>query len=151
MSAAQATASKKMSGVLQRFVVSPCINTARKIEHRSAAKLQCAEPAIAKMIAAHEATGADAASLSTKRYLSEQSQLINYRVVRFFEECRYLASGQYAKHYDMGCALKDARFLTQALFVFLMTVMVGRRSVYPPIRPDSPLAIALEHKVNPNY
>lgn len=151
MSSAEAAVAKKSGGVFHRYVIAPCVNTAHKIEHRSATKLQNAEPAVAAWIKANEATGTDAASLSTKRFLHEQHQLMSYRVVRFFEESRYIASGQYFKHYNFGCFLQDARFLTQAMFIFLCAVLVGRRSIYPPIYPDSPLAIALDHKVNPNY
>lgn len=151
MSSAQAAVAKKSSGALQRFIVTPMMNAAHKIEHRSATKLQGAEPAVAAWIKTHEATGADAATKSTQRFLHEQSQLMSYRVVRCFEEARYVASGQYFKQYNFGCFLQDARFFTQALFIFLIAVLAGRRSIYPPIHPDSPLAIALDHKVNPNY
>lgn len=150
MSSAQAAVAKKSTGALQRLIT-PCVNIAHKIEHRSAAKLQGADPAIAACIKSAEASGADAASLSRQRFLHEQRQLMSYRVVRCFEEARYVASGQYFKHYNVGCFLQDARFFTQALFIFLVAVLVGRRSVFPPIHPDSPLAIALDHKVNPNY
>jgi hypothetical protein len=151
MSSAQAAVAKKSSSVINRYVVAPCVNTAHKIEHRSAAKLQGIEPTVAAWIKSNEATGADAASMSTKRFLHEQHQLMSYRVVRFFEEARYIGSGQYFKNYNLGCFLQDMRFLTQALCIFLCAVLVGRRSIYPPIHPDSPLAIALDHKVNPNY
>ncbi|KPI87333.1 hypothetical protein ABL78_3574 [Leptomonas seymouri] len=151
MSSAQATVAKKSGGILHRFVVSPCVSTAQKIECRSAATLQRVEPAVAAWIKTNEATGADAASMSTKRFLHEQGQLMSYRVVRFFQEARYVFSGQYFKNYNIACMLQDARFFTQALFIFLCAVLVGRRSIFPPIHPDSPLAIALDHKVNPNY
>ncbi|KAG5495257.1 hypothetical protein JKF63_02312 [Porcisia hertigi] len=150
-SSAQAVVAKKSTSALQRFVVAPFMNTAHKIEGLSAKKMQSIEPSIAKWIEAQETTGADAATVSRQRFLREQRQLVSYRVVRFFEECRYIASGQYYKNYNIGCLLQDARFATQALFIFLITVMVGRRSVYPPISPNSPLAVALDHKLNPNY
>ncbi|KPA84368.1 putative mitochondrial hypothetical protein [Leptomonas pyrrhocoris] len=151
MSSTQAAVGKKSGGVFQRFVVAPCANTAHKIEHRSATKLQRVEPAVAAWIKTHESTGADAAAMSTKRFLHEQQQLLSYRVVRFFDEVRFLGSGQYFKQYNFACFLQDARFFTQALFIFLCAVLVGRRSIFAPIHPDSPLAIALDHKVNPNY
>ncbi|AYU82276.1 protein of unknown function - conserved [Leishmania donovani] len=151
MSTAQAAIVKRSSSALQRLVVDPLMNVAHKIEGHSAKKMQSMEPAMAEWIKAQEATGSDAATISRQRFLREQHQLMSYRVVRFFEECRYIASGQYYKNYSIGCFLQDARFATQAFFIFLMAVMAGRRSVYPPISPNSPLAIALDHKVNPNY
>ncbi|KAG5469211.1 hypothetical protein LSCM4_02609 [Leishmania orientalis] len=150
-STAQAAVVKKSASTLQRLVVEPVMNTAHKIEGHSARKMQCMEPSMAEWIKAQEARGADAATISRQRFLREQRQLVSYRVVRFFAECRYIASGQYYKNYNVGCFLQDVRFATQAFFIFLMAVMIGRRSVYPPISPTSPLAIALDHKVNPNY
>ncbi|GET92039.1 hypothetical protein, conserved [Leishmania tarentolae] len=150
-SSAQAAIAKKSSSTLQSLIVEPLMNIAHKIEVHSVKKMQAMEPSMAEWIKAQEAAGADAATISRQRFLREQRQLMSYRVVRFFEECRYIASGQYYKNYNIGCFLQDTRFATQALFIFLMAVMVGRRSVYPPISPNSPLAIALDHKVNPNY
>ncbi|KAK7202150.1 hypothetical protein NESM_000284400 [Novymonas esmeraldas] len=150
-SSAQAAVAKKSTSALQRFVVTPLLNTAHKIESNSAKKLKAIEPAMGEWIKAQEAAGVDAATVSRQRFLREQRHLVSYRVVRFFEEARYIASGQYYKNYNVGCFLQDARFATQALFIFLVAVMVGRRSIFSPISPSSPLALALDHKVNPNY
>ncbi|CAJ1035611.1 hypothetical protein Q4I30_007182 [Leishmania utingensis] len=150
-SSAQAAIAKRTTSTLQRLVVEPFMNTAHKIEDHSVRKMQSMEPAMAEWVKKQESSGADAATISRQRFLREQHQLMSYRVVRFFEECRYIASGQYYKNYNIGCFLQDARFATQAFFIFLMAVMVGRRSVYPPISPNSPLAIVFDHKVNPNY
>lgn len=150
-SSAQAAVAKKSASAVQRYIVTPFLKTAHNIEHQSATKLAAVAPSTAEYIKAHEAAGTDAATASRQRFLREQHQLLHYRVVRFFEESRYIASGQYFKHYNFGCLLQDVRFATQALFIFLVAVLVGRRSIYPPISPKSPLAIALDHKVNPNY
>lgn len=145
------TAQAPARGMLHRFCVAPVMNTLCKIEKRSAKKVAGVEPAATTWIRQHEATGVDAASVATDQFVLLQGQLMHYRVTRLFAECRHIASGAYCKDYGLGKLLQDARFLTQLFFVFLVSVMVGRRSVFSPIDPDSPFAIALDNKVNPNY
>ncbi|EAN85040.1 hypothetical protein C3747_111g832c [Trypanosoma cruzi] len=133
-----------------RFLA-PFCKVACKIEKRSARKLNAVDACIAKTIAEHNASGTDAAVSSTKRYIYEQKQLFHYRVVRFFDECRYLASGEYFRTYSFKDFVWDIRFFTKFLLLFILGTLFGRQSIFPPIDPDSPLALALESKVNPNY
>ncbi|ORC87232.1 uncharacterized protein TM35_000232030 [Trypanosoma theileri] len=132
-------------------ILAPFCKVACKIEKRSATKLTAVDAAIAKTIADHNANGTDAAVSSTKRYVHEQKQLLHYRVVRFFDECRYLASGEYFRTYSMTNFIWDMRFFTKVLLLFILGTLFGRQSIFPPIDPDSPLVLALETKVNPNY
>lgn len=122
-----------------------------RCEASSSQKIHKLSPALQEKIAADSAIGADTAALTTKKFFAEQRQLIHYRVVRLIEEARYVFSGQYFKEYSIGKLLEDLRFLTQAFLLFLVMVLIGRRSVYPPIAPDSPFVLALENKPNPNY
>ncbi|RNF05919.1 hypothetical protein TraAM80_04218 [Trypanosoma rangeli] len=132
-------------------LLAPFCKVACKIERRSATKLSAVDAGIAKVIAEHNANGTDAAVSSTKRYLHEQKQLFHYRIVRFFDECRYLASGEYFRTYNFASFIWDIRFLTKFLLLFIIGTLFGRQSIFPPIDPNSPLALALETKVNPNY
>lgn len=95
--------------------------------------------------------GEDVAALMSKQYFSNQKKLLWYRAARFAEETRYICTGGYFKDYGFGKFLDDLRFLTQCFFLFLMFVIIGRRSVFPPLKPGSPFVQALEDKVNPNY
>ncbi|KEG07094.1 hypothetical protein DQ04_10931010 [Trypanosoma grayi] len=132
-------------------IMAPLCKVAGKIEQRSVKKLSVVDAGVAQAIAEHNANGTDAAVCSTKRYIYEQKQLINYRVVRFFDECRYLASGEYFRTYTVKNLIWDVRFFTKVLLLFILGVLFGRQSIFPPIDPDSPLVTALETKVNPNY
>lgn len=153
MSAAQAAAATVATKVsyVNRFFVQPVCRLINRTEAHSQAKLKNIHPKAAYWIENHEVNGSDAAAISSRLFLQQQSQLIHYRVVRCVAEGRHLFSGEYFKHYSWGKGLQDLRFVTQALLMFIVAVMVGRRGVFPPIHPDSPLAFALENKVNPNY
>ncbi|KAG8342929.1 hypothetical protein ERJ75_000379000 [Trypanosoma vivax] len=143
MSSANCTVAKK--------VIEPFCRLASKLQARSSLKLASADETILKVIAEHNANGTDAAASSTKRYMTEQKQLFHYRVVRFFDECHYLASGNYFRTYTKANFILDVRFVTKVFFLFIVGTLVGRKSIFPPIDPDSPLVLALENKVNPNY
>ncbi|CCD14463.1 hypothetical protein, unlikely [Trypanosoma congolense IL3000] len=133
-------------------IMAPLCKAACKVQNRSARKLAVvANDEIKSVIAQHDANGTDAAVSSTKRYLSEQKQLFHYRVVRFVDECHHLASGKYFSQYSKIDFIWDLRFFTKLLLLFLLGTIMGRQSIFPPIDPDSPLVLALETKVNPNY
>ncbi|EPY27471.1 hypothetical protein STCU_03628 [Strigomonas culicis] len=149
--AAAEAAKKDVAAYLNQYVVKPAVRTANKIEARSATKVAAFDAPMKAYIEKCDAAGQDAAAASTRRFVAEQRQLLSYRVVRCFEEGRYLLSGQYFKTYTATKALEDARYLTTLLCLFLISVVLGRQSVYPPIAPESPFALALSHKVNPNY
>lgn len=95
--------------------------------------------------------GEDLSVKLTKKYFSDQKALLWYRGARLAEETRHLITGKYFRSYGLGKLLDDIRFLTQCFFLFLMCVIVGRRSVFPPVAPGSPFVEALKDKVNPNY
>ncbi|CBH09459.1 hypothetical protein, conserved [Trypanosoma brucei gambiense DAL972] len=133
-------------------IMTPLCNAASKVQARSAKKLAALTDAgIQKTISEHNANGTDAAVSSTKRYLAEQRQLFHYRVVRFFDECHYIISGEYFAQYTKVNLIWDLRFLTKLVVLFLIGTVLGRQSIFPPIDPDSPLVEALVTKVNPNY
>lgn len=139
------------SSAVNRYLVAPVMSTLCKVEAKYARRCASVEADTAQWIQSQESKGADAASSATKQFVHMQRQLMSYRVVRFFGESRHVLSGEYFKRYSWAKAVDDARFLTQLFFLFLCGVMLGRRSVFPPIAPDSPFALALDHKVNPNY
>lgn len=147
MSATRASASQA-SALLRRLVVQPTVRLAERIEGNSAAKLSRVDSRMAEYIAGHETVGSDAATHSTKRFLREQSTLMHYRVVRFFSEARYLLSGQYIREYDAKKLVVDLRFGTKLMFLFIAGILVGRRTIYPPMRPDSPFLLELQHNMD---
>ncbi|CCW63683.1 unnamed protein product [Phytomonas sp. EM1] len=155
MSAISASVSKvyweTAKSSISRWIVRPAVKVVQSLEHRSQRRLAMVEPETMKFIQTHEASGSDAARALTKIHLKQQRQLLYYRFVRLFAEFRYLLSGQYFKNYTIKDFVQDTRMFTQALFIFIMAVMVGRQSVFPPIDPDSPFVLGLTQKVNPNY
>lgn len=142
--------SASMCSAAGKFLA-PLCRVACKIERRSAKKLTAVDANIAKTIEEHNASGTDAAVSSTKRYIYEQKQLFHYRVVRFFDEVRYISTGEYFRTYNFTNFIWDIRFLTKFFLLFILGTLFGRQSIFPPIDPDSPLVLALETKVNPNY
>lgn len=146
-----AAAAVKKVGACQRFVVDPTKKFLCCVVSCAKAKVANLPPAMQERIAADTEKGIDTAALSSKRFYHEQKGLMAYRVVRLKDEACHVFSGEYFKNYGIAKALDDLRFLTQCLFLFIIFVLIGRRSVYPPIKPDSPFVIALENKTNPNY
>ncbi|CCW69339.1 unnamed protein product [Phytomonas sp. Hart1] len=136
---------------MYRWFVQPAVNAFHYIERRSQRRLAMLEPETMKYVQAHEADGTDAAKALTSFHIQQQRHLLHYRVLRFCTEFRYLFSMQYFKNYNVKDFVWDARFLTRALFLFIVGVIVGRQSVFPLIEPDSPFVQGLTHKIIPSY
>lgn len=132
-------------------ITRPICNAVAKFERRSQIKKAALDGPIAEYIAQHEAAGTDAARASTRRFVQEQKQLVHYRVTRFFDEARVIASGEYFKNYNYKNFIIDLRTLTKVLALYLAVYCIARRSAYPLITPDSPFALALKYKTNPNF
>eukprot|EP00796_Vickermania_ingenoplastis_P010596 gene10596-7360_t len=146
-----ATAVAKKVGLLERLLVNPAKKMASCTYACAAKKVSRLPAELQERIAADRVAGVDTAATASRRFWKEQRQLCAYRVQRFVEESCHVFSGAYFRDYGVAKAVQDLRFLTQAFFIFLMAVLIGRRTVYPPIKPDSPFVLALEHKENPNY
>lgn len=90
-------------------------------------------------IDAAEANGEDVCEKVWHEYVSWQTKLLPYRLSKLQAEVGQMASGKMPlselSFHDTVLFLKWA---TTCLFLFLVGVMVGRRSVFPPLAPTSP-------------
>lgn len=147
--AAVKTAGRKCSAL--HCVCASVKKFAACFENKASKKVAAIPQPLRANIDAATEKGEDAAALMSKQYFSSQKKLLWYRSARFAQETRHVVTGEYFKGYGLGKFLDDLRFLTQSFFLFLMFVIIGRRSVFPPVKPDSPFVEALKDKVNPNY
>ncbi|CCW69062.1 unnamed protein product [Phytomonas sp. Hart1] len=103
---------------------------------RNVAKM---DEALKRHITAYEATGRDVCEGVWREYISWQIRLLPYRFNKLKAECRGLVSGDYPLS---GVGFKDfvslARFATNCLVIFIVSVMVARYSIFPLLEPDSP-------------
>ncbi|GET85780.1 hypothetical protein, conserved [Leishmania tarentolae] len=102
-------------------------------------------------IDAYEARGEDVTIAVWREYVDGQRALLPYRWAKFRNEVTYLTSGQIALT-DLAFAdlLLFVRFLTKCLFIFIVAVMAGRRSVFPSLEPTSPFVEEIVKNWQPN-
>lgn len=149
--ATSSVAAKTKAKFLERFVCTPIKKFGCCFQNRAEARALKITSPLKERIAADSAEGVDTAVRSSKQFFQDQKQLLAYRTVRMIEESKHIFSGAYFKDYGILKAVDDLRFLTQCFFLFLIFVIIGRRSVFPPIRPDSPFVEGLKEKNNLNY
>lgn len=90
-------------------------------------------------IDAAEATGDDVCAQVWREYVSWQVKLLPYRWHKLQMELDQLTSGKMPiSELTFSDFILFAKFATTCLFLFLVGVMVGRRSVFPSIQPGSP-------------
>lgn len=102
-------------------------------------------------IDAYEAKGEDVTAAVWREYVDGQRALLPYRWEKLKNETSYLVSGQMA-YTDLTFAdlLIFARFLTKCLFIFIVAVIVGRRSIFPSLQPTSPFVEEIVKNWQPN-
>nr|CAJ2466965.1 unnamed protein product [Leishmania braziliensis] len=102
-------------------------------------------------IDAYEARGEDITIAVWREYVDGQRVLLPYRWAKLRNEIAYLTSGEMAIT-DVSFAdfLLIVRFLTKCLFIFIVAVMVGRRSVFPSLKPTSPFVEEIVKNWQPN-
>ncbi len=104
--------------------------------------------AIKSQIDVHEASGEDLAMKSSLEFAAWQRQLVQYRWDRLKEEIAVVKTGGVSlatttfKEY-----VRFLRLLTRMLATFVLCTMVGRRSIFPLLPPDSKLYDANEKNV----
>lgn len=97
-------------------------------------------------------TGEDICDKVWREYFSSQRRLVPYRVKQFWHEVAYLGSGQLGvATLSFHDAVIFARYATKCLLIFIIAVMVGRRSVYPSLEPTSPFAEEIVKNWQPNH
>ncbi|AYU75954.1 hypothetical protein LdCL_050009900 [Leishmania donovani] len=102
-------------------------------------------------IDAYAARGEDITIAVWREYVDGQRALLPYRWAKFRSEVAYLTSGQMAiTDLTFADLLVFVRFLTKCLFIFIVAVMVGRRSVFPSLEPTSPFVEEIVKNWQPN-
>ncbi|KAG5511412.1 hypothetical protein JKF63_07375 [Porcisia hertigi] len=103
-------------------------------------------------IDAYEARGEDITIAVWREYVDGQRALLPHRWEKLRSELMYLTSGEMAMS-DLTFAdvLILIRFLTKCLFIFIVAVMVGRRSVFPSLEPASPFVEEIVKNWQPNH
>ncbi|CAG9568228.1 conserved hypothetical protein [Leishmania major strain Friedlin] len=102
-------------------------------------------------IDAYAARGEDITIAVWREYVDGQRALLPYRWTKFRSEVAYLTSGQMAiTDLTFADLLVFIRFLTKCLFIFIVAVMVGRRSVFPSLEPTSPFVEEIVKNWQPN-
>lgn len=90
-------------------------------------------------IDACEAKGEDVCAKVWREYVDWQAKLLPHRLNKVQAEFRYVFSGEMAvATVSWKDLLTFARFATTCMTIFLVFVMVGRGSVFPPLAPTSP-------------
>ena len=143
--------SAKVVQVLNKCLVQPVCKVGNVIENTAIKRNNLKTGEFAEDMARHNAAGTDFAALQTRKMFEYQRMLFFYRVERAFIEGRSFCSGAYCKDYNYKNFVVDLRFATRALAVYIIGCFIGRWSVYPLISPESPYAIGLEYKRNPNF
>ncbi|KAG5486315.1 hypothetical protein CUR178_07626 [Leishmania enriettii] len=102
-------------------------------------------------IDAYEARGEDITVAVWREFVDGQRALLPYRWAKLQNEVLYLTSGEMAiTDLTFADVLIFARFLTKCLFIFIIAVMIGRRSVFPSLEPASPFVEEVVKNWQPN-
>lgn len=112
---------------------------------------QMDEP-LKRHIDAYEQRGEDVCAAVWQEYITSQRALLQYRWKKLQQEVTYITSGQMSMvDLTAGDALQLLRFATKCLFLFLIAVMVGRRSIFPPLEPTSVFVEEVVKNWQPNH
>nr|CCC91792.1 conserved hypothetical protein [Trypanosoma congolense IL3000] len=113
------------------------LSMSRKIDHMD-------EP-LKHHIEEHYRSGEDLCANVWQEYWSYQRRLLSYRWKRLSNEMTYIREGNISMAViDVKGAILCVRVLTKCLFLFLIFTILGRRSVFPTLDPDSPFVEELE-------
>ncbi|KAF8303189.1 hypothetical protein TcYC6_0041960 [Trypanosoma cruzi] len=100
----------------------------------------------------HNNSGEDLCASVWHEYWSYQKALLPYRKTRLLSELSYMARGKISLA-SMG--VKDiilfSRVLTKCLFLFIIFVIIGRRSVFPSLEPNSVFVQEINTNWQPNH
>lgn len=103
-------------------------------------------------IDAYEARGEDVTVAVWQEFVNGQRALLPFRWTKFQNELSYLTSGEMAiTDLHFRDLLFFVRFLTKCLFIFIVSVMVGRRSIFPSLQPTSPFVEEVVRNWQPNH
>ena len=105
----------------------------------------------AQNMARHNVEGTDMAATMTNQFINNQVKMVPYRVERAGDELKYIMSGQYCKKFGLTDLVVELRFISRLFFLFMTFCILGRKSIYPLIGPDSQFAEGFKFKVNPNF
>ncbi|RNE99763.1 hypothetical protein TraAM80_08057 [Trypanosoma rangeli] len=100
----------------------------------------------------HNKSGEDLCASVWHEYWSYQKALLSYRKTRFFSELSYITGGTLSV---ASIGVKDvilfSRAFTKCLFIFIICVLIGRRSVFPSLEPTSVFVEEINKNWQPNH
>ncbi|KPI83090.1 hypothetical protein ABL78_7890 [Leptomonas seymouri] len=136
-----------MMNKLARTLVKPITVPVAACARRVAAM----DEPLKRHIDACEAAGEDVTAAVWREYVDGQRALLPYRLEKLRDEASYITSGRMA-YTDLSFAdmVIFARFLTKCLLIFIIAVLVGRRSIFPPLQPESPFVEEIVKNWQPN-
>lgn len=141
----------KVAQVFNKCLIQPVAKVGNLIENTAAKRNAMKTGEFAEEMARHNAAGTDFATIASRKMYEYQRMLFAYRVERAFIEGRAFFSGAYFKDYTYKKFVVDLRSLTRMLAFYIIGCFIGRWSVYPLITPESPYALGLQYKRNPNF
>eukprot|EP00759_Apiculatamorpha_spiralis_P058736 PhF_6_TR9309/c0_g1_i1/m.14717 len=128
-----------------KVVLTPFNKVGNAIHSRAVLASRFSSSELKERIAQADATGDDLATDSTKAFVQLQYDLISYRIQKFKVELNHFLNEPLG-NYTYKNWFVFFRFLVRCLFIYMGALMVGRRSIYPPVYPDSPFVKELAIK-----
>ena len=132
-------------------VISTIVKPWTALVASSVARIQKMPEPLRGQVDAHRNSGEDLTASVFREYATAQKELMGYRWTRLKLELEHVTTG--------GVALATitrrdlfwySRALVRCVFLFLLFTFVGRGSVFPLLRPDSPLVASLDSLMTPN-
>lgn len=136
-----------------KLAATPVTKLGNAVLANSVKRLKFADGEFATQVSQHKAAGTDLAAQASRDFVTLQFKLIPYRIERFYQETCYFASGQWLKTIDASqwykYAIFEIRFVLRLFVCYMLFVLLGRRSIYPPLTPTSPFLEQMKY-TNPN-
>ncbi|KAH9588798.1 hypothetical protein LSM04_008165 [Trypanosoma melophagium] len=100
----------------------------------------------------HEKSGEDLCASVWQEYWSYQKALLPYRRERLMSEISYITEGKLSlANVNMKDIILFSRAITKCLFLFIIFVIIGRRSVFPSLEPTSVFVEEVQQNWQPNH
>ncbi|RNF05900.1 uncharacterized protein Tco025E_07703 [Trypanosoma conorhini] len=133
---------------LRRALARPFVALVASMDRR----IERMDEPLKRHIQHHNKSGEDLCASVWREYWSYQKALLPYRKARLYSELSYIAGGTLSV---VNLGVKDvvlfSRALTKCLFLFLICVILGRRSVFPSLEPTSVFVEEINRNWQPNH
>lgn len=142
-----------ISSFMLRRVASIATTPVVLIHASAVRRVKVAEGPLAQHIAAYKSNGEDLTDAVRNEYWSWHRELLPHRLDQFYREWAVLRQGGRVSLATLS--IKDVVYVLRfwvlrLVLLFMIGVMLGRRSIYPWIAPTSPFNQQLRYE-NPNY